>query len=443
MPHAACIPTLDPVCLIGPIVNGTITTVTSGVANGVLSALASGIRGGIGWIVAGSADWWVKIPSPDLASEPAVGQLQQWMLPITAAVAVLSMIIAGGRMALTRKPGPLADVGSGLAVLALTTATGVLLPTLLLRAGDAWSSWVLNAASGGQFSQRLTALMEMPNSPAAVVIVLGIIAIIIGAVQAILMLFRQASLIVLAGVLPLAAAGTLNPATRPWFRKVTGWGLALIFYKPAAAAVYATAFTLVGDGDGVRTILMGFAMMLLSLIALPVLMKFFTWTTGAVADSAAGGGFLQTAMGGVIAAGALRAYGSGSAGGSTASDQARALSDQLGPSAPSGAGPAGSGPARAGHAPDPGPGGTAAAPGPGAPPAAGSAPAAGSGAAHAAGAGGGAAAAGAGGGAAGAGAAAGAAAAGPVGIVVAGLAEGARSAGAAAAGAMQPPDGTG
>ena len=118
------------------------------------------------------------------------------------------------------------------------------------------------------------------------VLVLGLIAILISAAQAILMLFRQASLVILAGVLPLAAAGTLTPATRTWFKKVTGWMLAIIFYKPAAAAVYAAAFTLIGTGKGAGTVLMGFAMVGLSLLALPVLMRLFTWTTGQVTESA-------------------------------------------------------------------------------------------------------------------------------------------------------------
>ena len=120
----------------------------------------------------------------------------------------------------------------------------------------------------------------MPGAASGVVIVLGIFAIVMAAIQAVLMLFRQAALVILAGVLPLAAAGTLAPGTRAWFRRVTGWMLALIFYKPAAAAVYATAFTMIGKGKDPRTILMGFAMVLLSLLALPALMKFFTWTTG-------------------------------------------------------------------------------------------------------------------------------------------------------------------
>ena len=135
---------------------------------------------------------------------------------------------------------------------------------------------------------------------------LGIVAIIITAVQAMLMLFRQGALVILAGVLPLAAAGMLTPATRPWFPRVTGWMLALIFYKPAAAAVYATAFTMIGTGKDPRTVLMGFTMVFLSLLALPVLMRFFTWTTGHVADASGGGGFLQTALQGAVAVGALR-----------------------------------------------------------------------------------------------------------------------------------------
>ena len=372
-------------------------------ASDVLGGIAAAIQSGIAWMITQTVTWWVQVPSPDLAADPAVGHLQQWILPLAAAVAVLGVLIAAARMALARKANPLIDVGSGLVVIAATSAVGVLLPTLLLRAGDAWSSWVLQESTGGQFASRLTSVLTLNGATPAVVVVLGIVAIIISAIQAVLMLFRQGALVILAGMLPLAAAGTLNPATRPWFRRVTGWMLALIFYKPAAAAVYATAFTMIGDGTGTRTVLMGFAMVGMSLLALPVLLRFFTWTTGHVADSAAGGGFLQTALSGAVAIGAVR----GGAGGSGAAEQARLLSARLGPQ-------------------DPGPSG-AAAPGAGARLAA-------MPAASAAGAASGSPAAGAGT------AAAGGAAAGPAGIAAAGLAAGAASARRRATEALQPPD---
>ena len=155
----------------------------------------------------------------------------------------------------------------------------------------------------------------------------GLIAIVLSLIQAILMLFRQAALLILAGVLPLAAAGSIAPMTRTWVRKVTAWMLALICYKPAAAAVYATAFTMVGSGRSPRTALMGFVMMLLSVLMLPALMKFFTWTTGTIGSSGGGGGqLLGAATMGAIALGAIRPSGAGGA----AQDQAAHINSSLG-----------------------------------------------------------------------------------------------------------------
>ena len=323
----SCPVLIAPSCLVVKAAASAVSPVAGAVAAGALNGIASAIQDGIAWIVAQSVTWWVKVPSPDLAGEPAVGQLQQWLFPVTAAVAVAGMIIAGARMALTRKANPLADVGSGLFTIAATSAVGVLLPALLIKAGDAWSDWVLQQSTGGQFASRVTQVMTLGGAAPGVVVVLGIVAIAVSALQAVLMLLRQGALVVLAGMLPLAAAGTLNPATRPWFRKVSSWMLALIFYKPAAAAVYATAFTMIGSGSGSRTIFMGFAMLLLSLLALPALMRFFSWGTGQVTESG-GGGFMQTVLGGAVAIGAVR--GSGGAGQGGAAEQARAVSSQLG-----------------------------------------------------------------------------------------------------------------
>ena len=348
----SCPVLLDPACVVGKVIGSVAGAAAGAVANDALSGIAGAIQSGVAWITASSVSWWVKLPSPDLASEPAVGRLQQWMLPIAAIVAVFGVIVAGGKMALTRKPNPLIDTGSGLVTIAVTSAVGVLLPTLLLKAGDAWSNWVLQASAGGQFGARLTDLLSMTGLAApAVVVVLGIVAIIISALQALLMLFRQGALVVLAGTLPLAAAGTLTPATRPWFKKVTGWMLALIFYKPAAAAVYAVAFMMIGTGKNLTTILTGFAMVAMSLLALPVLMRFFTWTTGQVTDGSGAGGFMQAALSGAVAVGALRGN-SGGVGGSSAADQARQQSRGLGPAdgGPSGAqaAAAGTGPSQSG-----------------------------------------------------------------------------------------------
>ena len=114
-------------------------------------------------------------PLPDLAAEPAVAQMQQWLLPVTAAVAVAGVIAAGARMAIMRRANPLLDVTGGLLTLAAATTLGTVVPALLLKAGDAWSAWVLQVSTGGQFTQRLTDALTLGGSAApAVVLIFGI-----------------------------------------------------------------------------------------------------------------------------------------------------------------------------------------------------------------------------------------------------------------------------
>src|SRR6266542_93871 len=234
MPNRVCNTLIEPACVI----RGIAHTVVSSAAGDVLSSLAQGITDGVRWIVTATATWWIRIGSPDLAAEPAVTRIQQWLLPITAAVAVAGVIAAGTRMALTRRANPLLDVTGGLLTLAAVTALGVAVPTLLLKAGDAWASWVLDVSAGGQFAQRLiTALVLGGHAAPAVVVVFGVVAIVFSLSQAALMLFRQAALVILAGVLPLSAAGAVAPMTRACIRKVAAWTLSL----PVEAAARCSA----------------------------------------------------------------------------------------------------------------------------------------------------------------------------------------------------------
>jgi hypothetical protein len=329
-----CDTLVEPACAV---ISRVVTSATSSAASDVLSGLAGAVSDGVRWTVQNTATWWIAIPSPNLAAEPAITAIQAWLLPITAAVAIAAMIAAGARMAIARRANPLLDVTGGLLTLAAATTLGTVVPALLLKAGDAWSQWILQVSTGGQFAQRLTNVLVLGGGAApAVVLIFGIAAIVLSLVQAVLMLFRQAALVILAGVLPLAAAGSIAPLTRPWIRKITSWMLALICYKPAAAAVYATAFTMIGSGKSPRTVLMGFVMLVLSVLTLPALMKFFTWTTGAVAGSGGGGQLLGAAAVGAIAVGSMRSPGGA---GSPAQDQAAYLSTRLG--SPPGADPPG------------------------------------------------------------------------------------------------------
>jgi len=113
-------------------------------------------------------------------------------------------------------------------------------------------------------------------------------------VQIVLMVVRSAMLILLLGVLPIAAAATNTEMGKGWFKRIISWLIAFILYKPVAALVYATAIKLTGaafeegerngplaftsqdPGEQIMNMVTGVTMLVLALFALPALMRFIT-----------------------------------------------------------------------------------------------------------------------------------------------------------------------
>jgi hypothetical protein len=356
-----CTTILDPLCYL----NQAATSVGQAAGGDFLGTIASAVKSGLAWEFTNTATLWLKVPTPYLTGQAhEFARVHGWLLPITGAVAVGGAIAAGARMALTRKHGPLLDVTGGLAVIGLVAALGLVAPTVMMRLGDAWTDWILSVSTGGNFTQRLSTLLSISHGygiPDIVTIFFGIAAIAANVIQGALLVFRQAAVVILAGVLPLAAAGAIAPATRGWIKKTCGWMLALICYKPAAACVYATAFTLIGSGTGWRSLLTGFVTMILSVVALPVLMRFFTWTTGAVASGGGGGGagqLIGLAATGALALGGRMTSAARQAETINADSAPPAGGDGAGPGRPGGPPPAGTGSSGPGGPDGPGPGGS-------------------------------------------------------------------------------------
>ena len=334
----ACLPLIPLSCVIdgvGSVAGGLATTA---LGNGFADAMRDDAQ----WVIRTTVGWWIDVPAINLATSPAP-TIRGYVLWLAMLVATAGIIWQGILLAITRRSAHLLDVGRGLFVVALWSAIGIIGPAAALRAGDAFSSWVLDAASGGQAADRLTKLAGLQTiNSAGAVIILGLILMLAGLAQAVLMMFREGAIVVLAGVVVLAASGQFIRATRPWLPKVIGWMLALICFKPAAALVYATALALVGESNDPRTVLVGLAMMVLAVFALPALMKFFTWATGTTGDGGGGG---VAAVAGASAA-ALHASATLSSSSSrSASAQAGHIRQDLAPAArtaPSGAATSGS-----------------------------------------------------------------------------------------------------
>jgi len=334
-----CVPLVPATCLPAAAAAGA-----QAVTGSVADTFAETIRQGAIWIVKATVAWWVEVPAIDLNSSPAA-TIRGYVLGLAALVAVGGVIWQGILLAVSRRPEPVLAVGRGLFLLVLWTAIGVEGPAAALRAGDAFSDWVLTQAAGGQAADRIVGLASLGSVTApGAVMVLGLVVMLAGLVQAVLMTFREAAVVVLAGVVVLAASGSMVGATRPWLPKVVGWLLALICYKPAAALVYASALALVGDSSDVRTFFVGVAMMLLSIVALPALMRLFTWATGSLGGGGGGLAALASAGAASLQAAAAMSYRRSAATQEHARDLSRDL-DGGGP--PPGQGPSGSPPSGA------------------------------------------------------------------------------------------------
>lgn len=116
-----------------------------------------------------------------------------------------------------------------------------------------------------------------------------------GIVQAVINFAREAILVVLAGLLPLAAAAGLTDKGRGMRDRYLGWLMAFVLYKPAAATVWAGTFLLFEDAKGIDGAITALVMMVVTCIALPAVMRVAVPAIAAMGESKTGGGLLGMA----------------------------------------------------------------------------------------------------------------------------------------------------
>jgi type IV secretion system protein TrbL len=299
------LPGTDLFCLVGEVAGAG----AGAVKDNVLSSVAETFVEGFTALMKATLTLWTRTGEEELGgSAAAIAAMRAETLWLVGAIALGSLLVAAARLALTRKSAPAADAARGLATLVLVTGAAVPATTALWRAGDAYSQWVLGRAGGEQLGERMLVLIgaltngDLAIGAAAVIVLCGI-GILSTFGQIALMVVRVGVLTLLAGLLPLLAAGSGTQSGRATFQRAVSWVVAFALYKPLAATVYATAFWIVGTGTDLLAVLSGLALICLSIVALPALLRLVTPAVGAVASAGGGGGGLYaSAM--VVATGA-------------------------------------------------------------------------------------------------------------------------------------------
>jgi type IV secretion system protein TrbL len=294
-----------------------------------VTQMAEAFADSAAWAVKNLTTVWLKTPSPDVTggSSPATW-LSDRMGWFVLAAAFLSVLWAAYRMATSGTFDHLQDLAWSLGRLVVVAGTAAVATALALEVGDAVAAWVLDVSD---VKIDVGALLSVSTSSPGVVIVLALVVILAQIVQAVLMLVKNAMVVLLVGFLPLTAGATNTPLGKAGFHKALTWLGAFLLYKPVAAIIYAVSFKMGSSDQTISGQLSGIALMLLAIFALPALMRFLVPVTAAATGGNAGA-LAGAAVGATVATGAVLAAGAATGGGGFAAAAPAAMQ-----AAPSGA----------------------------------------------------------------------------------------------------------
>lgn len=259
------------------------------------SDLATKIAKGATDLMVQAMTWWTQSDRTSMLQSPAINDVRGMLMYVGIVLLTASVMWQGIVMVIKRKPDPLVNTTMGLLSFVGWTALGTTLAVMINEAGIELSSQILNA-SIDKFSQTIgVALLAALATSPAIVLFLALILFFLAAIQWVLGFFRFGALVILLALLPTAAAGQINEATKPWLRKVLSWCLTLLLYQPIGAVIYSIGFLLIGNGQDIGTILTGMAILVMAVVAMPTMLRFFNWGGQQLVSGGGGGG--ASAMG--------------------------------------------------------------------------------------------------------------------------------------------------
>ncbi|MFJ7242635.1 hypothetical protein ACIQWB_36695 [Streptomyces olivaceus] len=243
-------------------------------------------------------------PSLDLGATGLFGKdatlagMLTWLgLVIATAGAMWQM----GKMAITGQSKHLGRAMLGWVESTFLSAIGVAMIALLVTAGDALTTGLVDAtfADDGRAYETIVAVL-VPAAISNPITMLCVVAVLllIGFIQLIMVFLRQSAIPILCLLLPVAGGGRVGgDATRQWAPKLITSICVVIAYKPILAVIICTGFAEFGHAKTLAEWLRGCATLVLAILAPGPLTKLF-----APFGEAVGGGMASGGMGGALAA---------------------------------------------------------------------------------------------------------------------------------------------
>jgi len=228
---------------------------------------------------------------------------------------IAGILFAAARLAMAKRGGVAGEAQESFLMFARAVFASMMFSALITtgtKAGDAFSDWVINDATGADLHGAVERLVDNnlrdhSNLGSGVLLVLAILGLISMLVQLAMLVIRQAVLILVVAAIPLAAAAAGTGPGSQAYKRMLSWSLAFVLWKPVGALVYAIAFTAAGtkttgQQQDPQLVLLGTILLLSVTIVLPALMRLVapavaTLGGGGGAGAALAGGALGIAMG--------------------------------------------------------------------------------------------------------------------------------------------------
>jgi len=272
---------------------------------------------------------WLDLSSVNLASQGAV-TLYGTTLSIGWLIAAVLLMFQAMQTMAAGRGAPLLQALRGLIVTSLVALVGVGVTGFLLEFSDALATMILgDLAENGLLHKNLVSLIlrepaTRTTAGMAVTLVtflLALLLILTMIVQLVVLLLRNATLPILTILLPIAAAGQVGGgATRQWLPKIITAVAAVIAYKPMVSLIMVAAVRQGRNSTSVSGMLYGLLLFVLSLIAMPALLRAFA-PFGLMVSGGGGGGALRMAADVALMASAASSGGATAA--TSAADHAR------------------------------------------------------------------------------------------------------------------------
>ncbi|MFE4264525.1 hypothetical protein [Streptomyces sp. NPDC056883] len=290
----------------------------SEMAANALEEAAAMLGHSVVWLLKQFAEAFNSISTIDL-SKTGIGPILGITTGLSLIIATFMLLVQFSKLAISQSGGPLVTAVVGLAKYGAILGVYLVATQVALNWSDTLSTALINytfdggggpdgdaskamekqlgtlfsglVGTGGAAAAGGALITGSGIAPTAVgfVIVVSILCILaIGALW-IEMLVRQAGIMILVVMTPIALAGSMSDATKDWWPKTRNAITALILMKPTIVIVFSIGFSAMSTAEGVRNVIVGLIIFVVAGTSWPVLAKFIVITSNGDGNSTASG----------------------------------------------------------------------------------------------------------------------------------------------------------